>query len=194
MKQRAYSVLTVKSFDDANRTFEGIATTPTPDRMGDIVEPQGAQFTLPIPLLWQHDNCCPVGSVIEAKVSAAGIWIKGQIAQIDEDGELKERLTMAWQSLKIKLVRGLSIGFMPIESARIEGTWSDRYLKWDWMELSCVTIPANAEATIKAVKSADQAQRAAMGRIALPVVRLATPTPGVTGAPAARRPGAVYLK
>ena len=60
-------------------------------------------------------------------------------------------------------MRGLSIGFRAIESADIKGTWSIHFTKWDWMELSAVTIPANAEASILAVKSASRAQRAALG-------------------------------
>ena len=60
-KQFAYSVLTVKATEDDGKTrrFSGIATTPTPDRVGDIVEPRGAQFQLPVPLLWQHDSRAP---------------------------------------------------------------------------------------------------------------------------------------
>jgi HK97 family phage major capsid protein len=54
-------------------------------------------------------------------------------------------------------VRGLSIGFAPLEMADIAGTWGTRFLKWEWLELSAVTIPANAQATIQTVKSFDQA-------------------------------------
>ncbi len=54
--KRAYSLFTVKSIDEEQRIIEGIATTPSTDRMGDIVEPEGAQFKLPIPLLWQHNS------------------------------------------------------------------------------------------------------------------------------------------
>ena len=52
---RAYAVLEVKSVDVDARIIEGFATTPTTDRNGDIVDPAGAEFTLPMPLLWQHD-------------------------------------------------------------------------------------------------------------------------------------------
>jgi hypothetical protein len=51
---RAYAVLEVKSVDEDKRIITGIATTPTPDRMGDIVEPLGVKFKNPLPLLWQH--------------------------------------------------------------------------------------------------------------------------------------------
>ena len=69
MKNRAYSVLQIKEMDDEKRIITGIASTPTPDRMDDIVEPKGAQFTLPIPFLWQHRHAEPVGHVVDASVS-----------------------------------------------------------------------------------------------------------------------------
>lgn len=186
MSQRAYSLLTIKAIDEDKRIIEGIATTPSADRYGDIVEPDGAEFTLPLPLLWQHDSWAPVGHVIEAKVTKAGIHIKAQIAKIDEAGVLKDRLDEAWQSIKAKLVRGLSIGFRAIESLKIEGTWSYRFVKWEWLELSCVTIAANQDATIQAVKSIDTALRAASGREQRGVVRLTSPV--ASGTPQPKRP------
>lgn len=178
---RAYSLLTVKAVDEDARVIEGIATTPTADRMGDIVEPKGAEFKLPIPLLWQHKSDKPIGHVIAAKVTSAGITIKAQIAKVDESGTLKDRLDEAWQSLKHGLVQGLSIGFQPLEASRIEGTYSDRFLKWLWLELSAVTIPANGEATITQIKSIDTELRAASGEKQHVVVRL--DPPGASGKP-----------
>ena len=40
-----------------------------------MVEPDGAQFKLPMPLLWQHDSEQPIGHVTHAKVGKAGIEI-----------------------------------------------------------------------------------------------------------------------
>jgi len=59
---RAYSLLTIKSVDDEQRVITGMATTPATDRSGDIVEPGGAEFKLPIPLLWQHNSREPIRS------------------------------------------------------------------------------------------------------------------------------------
>lgn len=191
--KRAYSVFTVKEFDDAARTISGIATTPTPDRMGDIVEPKGAQFALPLPLLWQHDSRQPVGHVIDAKVADDGITVRAQLAKLDEPGVLKDRLDEAWQSLKTGLVRGFSIGFKSLEAARIGDTWSERFLKWDWLELSLVTIPANAEASITSIKSADRLIRAATGAPSRAPVYLKQSSPGDSGTLRPRRPGVVYL-
>lgn len=162
---RAYSVLDVKAFDEDKRTFIGVASTPSTDRMGDIVEPRGATFKLPIPLLWQHNSDQPIGWVRKAKVSGDGIEVEAEIASIPEEGALKSRIDEAWQMLRHKLVRGLSIGFNSIEHAYIEGTYGIHFQKWEWVELSAVTIPANAEATITAIKSMDQKLLAASGRI-----------------------------
>jgi hypothetical protein len=52
------------------------------------------------------------------------------------------------------------------------------FKEWEWMELSLVTIPANSEAIISAVKSIDQTHLPASGlRMARPVEK----SPGVTG-------------
>lgn len=178
--ERAYSLLTIKSVDDGERVIVGIATTPSTDRYSDIVEPKGAVFELPVPLLWQHDSGQPIGHVTAAKVTASGIEITAKLVDIDTPGTLKDRLDEAWQSIKSGLVRGLSIGFRAIETARIADTWGVHFLKWEWLELSAVTIPANADATIQTIKSFDTQQRAASGRSSRSVVRLSN-APGVTG-------------
>lgn len=172
--QRAFSILTVKSVDEEARIIRGIATTPTPDRMEDVVEATGAEFTLPIPLLWHHDSRQPIGHVTAASVSADGIAIEARLVKVSEPGRLQERIDEAWQSIKLGLVRGLSIGFKPKEVADIKETWGLHFLKWIWLELSAVTIPANQDATITTVKRYDVGRPAATGT-GRPVVRLHTP-------------------
>lgn len=162
MLNRAYSFIDVKSFDDAKRVIEGTATTPSPDRMQDRVNPLGAKFRLPIPFLWQHRHSEPVGHVIDVDVKASGIKFKAEIAKLDEPGKLKDRLDEAWQSLKLKLVQATSIGFSPIKWSFIENGGID-YEEWDWLELSGVTIPAQPDAVISAVKHFDRIYREAEG-------------------------------
>lgn len=152
---QAYAVLTVKSLDDTDRILEGIATTPTADRAGDVIEPLGAEFALPIPLLWQHDHKQPIGEVIAAQVTPEGIHIRAKLAQLDTPGPLKTRLDDAYQHIKAGLVRGLSVGIKPLEVQPIKGTYGIKILKWLWAELSAVTIPQNIAATIHTIKSAD---------------------------------------
>jgi len=153
LTQRAWSILEVKSLDAEKRILTGIASTPSPDRQHDVMVPEGAKFTLPMPLLWQHRD--PIGEVFDAKVTSKGIEIQARIAQIDEPGMLKDRLDLAWQSIKAKLVKGLSIGWRPLKETYDKVTGNFIYPEWEWYELSAVVIPANAEATIRNIKSLD---------------------------------------
>lgn len=162
---RAYSVLSVKAVDDEQRVIRGIASTPSPDRMGDVVEPLGAKFKTPMPLLWQHQHDKPVGLVEFAQPNKDGIPFEARLPEITEPGALKDRVDEAWQSVKAGLVAAVSIGFQAIPE-QVERLKSGglRFKEWEWLELSLVTIPANAEATITAIKSIDADLRAASGR------------------------------
>lgn len=189
--KRAYSTFEIKAVSevDGKRTFTGIASTPSTDLMDDVVIPTGAVFKLPIPLLWQHDSDDPVGWVTAARVSAKGIEVDCEVHNEPTPGALQDCLNTYWQMLKAKLVRGLSIGFNAIETARIEGTYGYKYLSWNWLELSCVTIAANQDASITSIKSIDMEQRRAASGAAGRVVRLGSAAnlrsgpkqPGATG-------------
>jgi len=76
MSRRAYSLLEIKSVDDDKHIIFGTATTPETDIMDDVVEPDGAEFKLPIPFLWQHDSDKPIGYVTKAKVTSKGIDVE----------------------------------------------------------------------------------------------------------------------
>lgn len=202
---KAYSVLTLKAAREDTREVLGLATTPSADHVGDIVEPKGAKFSLPIPLLWQHNAGQPVGWVHEAEVTSSGIRVRAQLARVEEPGRLRDRLDEAWGAIKAGLVRGLSIGFASIAAEPLSGGGT-RFRAWRWLELSCVTVPANADCSIVAVKSAFRAaELQATRRPARPIVRLddrrrgcvylgssASRSPGEQRA-APRRRGVVYL-
>lgn len=151
---RAYSLITLKSADADQRVIEGVASTPSTDRQGDVVNPLGATFRLPLPLLWQHRHDEPIGHVEWAQPTAKGIPFRARFVKIDEAGPLKDRLDTAWQSVKSGLVRAVSIGFIPTDAEPIATGY--RFNKWEWTELSAVTIPAQAEATIANAKFFDQ--------------------------------------
>lgn len=159
---RAYSFIEIKAVDEAKRVIEGVATTPTPDRLNDIVNPLGAKFELPIPFLWQHHHDQPIGYVVDADPNKSGIPFKAQLEKTDEPGTLKDRLDEAWQSLKMRLVRATSIGFAPIKWAFLDNGGIE-YEEWDWIELSAVTIPAQPEAVITTIKQFDRMYREAEG-------------------------------
>ena len=163
---RAYSILNVKGMtDDAEFVYvEGIASTPTTDRQGDSVDPMGAKFAAPMPLLWQHDAQKPVGHMTFAKPTKTGIPFKAQIPKVTEPGTLKDRVDEAIQSLKYGLVSAVSIGFRIMEDGyEVMKGGGYRINSWEWMELSLVTIPANSEALISQVKALDSITLAALG-------------------------------
>ncbi len=150
---RAYSVLTLKAVEDGDqRIIEGTASDISTDRMGDVVDPKGAVFKLPLPLLWQHDKSQPIGHVVSATVTKSGIKIRAEIAR----GVLPF-IDNAWALIKAGLVRGLSIGFRPLEDGieQIPGSFGLKFTSWEWLELSAVTIPAHQDATISTIKQFD---------------------------------------
>lgn len=163
--KRAYSTIVVKEMvkaDDGQRIIRGIATTPAPDRMGDIVEPLGVSFKNPVPLLRAHNHREPVGEVRFSKPTAKGVEFEARLPKIDEPGTLKDRVDTAWQEIKAGLIKAVSIGFRSLEHAVMENG-GYRFIKSELMELSLVAIPANAEATIQLVKSVGD-RMAAPGR------------------------------
>jgi HK97 family phage major capsid protein/HK97 family phage prohead protease len=173
---RAYSVLTVKSVEDDKRIIRGVATTPAVDRVGDIIDPLGVRFTNPMPLLWQHEHDKPIGFVRFDKPTAMGINFEAELPLIEEEGTLRDRIEEAWQSIKSGLVRAVSIGFRPIEYAFLD-EGGIRFIKTEVFELSAVTIPANAEASITNIKKFDTNAPAAIGLIERP----AKASPGASG-------------
>ncbi len=159
---RAYSILTIKAVDDDLRMLTGVATTPEPDRLGDVIEPMGVKYKNPMPLLWQHRSSEPVGTVNFDKPTKNGITFRAKIAKTDEPGTLKDRLDEAWQSVKLGLVRAVSIGFRSIEMSFMDD--GIRFIESEVLELSLVTIPANSDCRIETIKSIDAEQLAASGQ------------------------------
>lgn len=152
--QRAYSLFEVKSLDAEQRVFRGVATTPTADRMGDTIDPMGATFKNPLPLLHQHDHRLPIGLVKFDKPTKQGIEFEAEIPSIEEPGPLKDRIDTAWGEIKHGLVRAVSIGFRSLKHAyRDDG--GIEFQEIEIYELSSVTVPANADAIVTAVKSMD---------------------------------------
>lgn len=182
MVNLAYALLTVKSVDAERRTFAGIATTPTPDRDGDIIEPLGIRFKNPIQLHLHHDQRLPVGTATLGTPTPAGIPFQASIPHVQEPGVVKSRVDEAWHSIRHGLIRGVSIGFRAardgVETLRTGGS---RFKAIEVLELSLVSIPANVEATITAIKSLDVARLAASGTSP----RIPS-TPGAAGLPTGR--------
>jgi HK97 family phage major capsid protein/HK97 family phage prohead protease len=172
---RAYSLLTIKALDVEQRTITGLASTPEPDRMGDIVEPLGITYKNPLPLLLYHDTKKPVGAVTFKTPTLTGLEFEATLPTVTEPGALRDRIEEAWQSIKAGLLAGVSIGFRALEDSYNKTTGGTRFLKTEILELSLVSIPANAGATIHTIKSLDLAApglHPSRDRDTLPIVRV----------------------
>ena len=151
---RAYSLFEVKSFSDEKRIITGIATTPNPDRVGDIVEPKGMHISGPVNLFLYHNQNLPVGTVKFKNPTSKGVEFEAHIPTVEEEGTVKTRVDEAWHSVKYGLLKAVSIGFRPInKDYEILGDGSMRFKSWEMLELSLVGVPANPDALIHAFKS-----------------------------------------
>jgi HK97 family phage prohead protease len=179
MQNRAYSMLQVKELNSDLRMFKGWATTPSPDRLGDIVEPLGIKFTNPMPLLLDHKHDHPIGQVTFKAPTKKGIEFEARIAKTETPGTLKNRLDEAWESIKLGLKPAVSIGFKADKFSFLKDTDGIHFEESTVLELSLVTIPANQECTISAFKSLDNEALAASGHFDAALERPVRP--GVAG-------------
>jgi hypothetical protein len=127
------------------RQIRVVASDPTIDRGGDIMVPDGCVLdnykSNPI-VLANHDSGHPIGNAtpiiqngrLEAIIDFAP---KGISAKADEYCGL----------YKAGVLRAVSIGFDPLQMEPIKNG-GVRYVRWELMELSCVSIPALPSALV----------------------------------------------
>lgn len=167
MIEHAHALLQVKAGDGATRRrISGTATTPAPDRSGDLFDPLGATFTNPVPLLWHHDRERPIGLVTLHAPTPDGIRFEATIPTVDEPGPLRDRLEEVWQSINAGLIRAASVGYRVLDGGmQILKNGGRRFTQTEICEVSLVTIPANMQATIDVIKSIDATFLAASGPV-----------------------------
>lgn len=117
------------------------------DSYGDTIEPGAfaASIAKRKPkMLWQHRMDKPIGVWDEVFEDGKGLHVKGRIADIELGKQARELIKMG-------ALDGLSIGYRTI---RDEMRGNNRILKEvDLWEVSFVTIPADAAATVTGIKS-----------------------------------------
>lgn len=177
MIHRAHAILHVKAADGSTRRISGTATTPAPDRSGDLMDPLGATFTNPIPLLWHHNTQQPIGVATLHAPTKDGIRFDATIPTVLEPGPLRDRIEEAWQSIKAGLITGISVGYRVLDGGiQILKSGGRRFTQTEICEVSLVTVPANMQATIDVIKSLDSAFLAATGPIPSGVSERSTTT------------------
>jgi HK97 family phage prohead protease len=141
--------------------LKGYASTFAPDRDGEQVVPEAFDNTLkdylennPI-VLWQHNMDWPIGVVTKAETDETGLYVEVVIKRITSDAPDWHKT--AWNSIKSGIVRTFSIG------GYFWREWKQGLVlitEVELMEISVVSIPANAasifEAAVKAVRGRNQ--------------------------------------
>lgn len=132
-------------------TFEGYGSIfGNVDSYSDIVLP-GA-FAASIvengkpKMLWQHRSDMPIGVFTECREDSRGLYVKGQLALGVQAG------AEAYELLKLGALDGMSIGYATEDYSMDEVQRVRKLKKVRLYEVSLVTFPANAAATVTGVK------------------------------------------
>lgn len=150
------------TFNDKERTFVAIASTPIIDRYGDTIQQEGwlLENFLKNPVIpWAHDYWQPpVGRATEIGINAQGnLQFKYQATP---KGVYPFADTI-WELYRNQFMFAFSVGFTSIEA---EGDWQNGYdfKQCELHEISAVVVPANPQAVALAFDKGliDQAQLA----------------------------------
>ena len=144
--------------DGAEDTFKFIITTANIDRYNDIVQSKGGKLEAyaknPV-VLWNHNSWDhPIGKSLSQQVTDKEIIADAQFHSVTDNAKITLLL------LQGGYLKATSIGFIPME-------WTERtaepneelyhspytniireYTKWDLLEFSVVTVPANTGAVM----------------------------------------------
>ena len=136
---------------DADRMIvQSVISTSEPDRAGDVVEPLGlrnaGEFLANPVVLWAHQRGVPpIGTCLDLQVLPDRIVARTKFAAASPLAADIFRL------YRDGVLRGWSIGFLPVRSVPIRGGGS-RVEQWDLLEYSAVPVPENPRALTLAVE------------------------------------------
>ncbi len=100
-------------------------------------------------MFWQHDPGQPIGHWTDMAEDDTGLLVTGQLNMNVQKGR------EAYFHLRDGDIEGLSIGYRVIKETRDEANDAVILKELSLMEVSVVSLPANAEATVSAVKAAE---------------------------------------
>jgi HK97 family phage prohead protease len=127
--------------------IEGYANTSDKDRVGDVVLPSAFEKSLPTylsnpVLLANHDWNDPCGLVQHAEITDKGLFVRARIS--DTRPDIK---TM----IREGVLRTFSIGYNEGDADFDEATQTKFIKELELLEISIVTVPANAQALFNEV-------------------------------------------
>jgi HK97 family phage prohead protease len=132
------------------RQIRVIVSTADVDRSGDIIEPNGIDFSAyrknPV-ILYQHDHDEPIARCAEIGV------VNGRVEALIQfpDADASEDSDKVYNLIKAGVLNAVSIGFIPTEYIPLDPKepWGPRkYVSCEMIEASIVSVPANSAALI----------------------------------------------
>ncbi|HFU4203816.1 TPA: HK97 family phage prohead protease [Streptococcus suis] len=156
-KLKTFTIKSVSEEGDSVH-FEGLASTfGNVDRHGDIMVAGCFDDSIrdkpTVPMCLNHDWNIVIGKMA-LSLNEEGLWVKGTFNLNDANAK------NVYDLMKMGALDSFSIGFFikdydPIDTERPYGGWNIK--KAEVFEVSVVTVPANPQATVERVKSADVA-------------------------------------
>jgi phage head maturation protease len=163
--------------NDQAMTADFVITSVSPDRHGDIVQPEGCRETLqsyleyPVVLLNHAHHLPPIGTAARPDGSVALTIEATRILSTAHFSNSTEDSRQTYALIKEGIFRGASIGFRPRRARRLSDPYADEdcggdeidfesnrwaleFLKWELLEWSVVGIPANPDALV--IQSANE--------------------------------------
>jgi HK97 family phage prohead protease len=134
----------------AQREIVGMITTNSVDRYGEIVEPDGAALESyrknPVVLLNHKNWGLPVGKNLWIKTEGNGLLAKTRFADTSEGIDTFRLYDQGF-------MKAWSIGFLPLtwEDGTAAAGYRRKFTRWELLEYSAVTVPANPEAVSRAL-------------------------------------------
>ena len=159
-KRFSFGICKASDIDEEQRTVIATISTGIVDRDNEVLDPKGVElenFAKNPVVPWSHDTWSPpIGKAQWVKKGRKRITAKVKFA-------LTERAEEVWQLFKGGFLKAFSVGYMPKKGHRPEpdeikanpDLAEARYIydKWELLEFSPVTVPANPEALATAVKN-----------------------------------------
>lgn len=152
-----FESLSLKSAEGALH-IAGWANTSDKDRVGEIVLPEAFEKSLgtykenPV-LLFQHNWDSVIGSVVESEITERGLWVKAKISNAKDVDDIRTKIREG-------VFRTFSIGYNEVDSTFDEKSKTKIVKELELLEISVVTIPANAQAKFKPVDESTPAPSA----------------------------------
>jgi len=137
--------------EDGSVIIEGMASTESVDRVGDIVSAQAwtksgglANYKKNPIILFNHQYGKPIGKAIEVQTTSQGLYIKAKISKASgEIGEL----------IKDGVLGAFSVGMRVKDAEYVKATDGFLIKDVELFEVSVVSIPANQDAVFSLAKS-----------------------------------------